>query len=306
MSRLQDPTSSDDLSDMSFNRVSAAEMIVGTFADRVPLLSDTTFEVFELGGGSTNSSYRIDLASYSVVFKLFSPLSSELSISRESEFAATLKASELGVGPELIYYDDDILVTQYVNPDNELQKDYKLASLANTLSALKRFHDSDLQMQKFDPIDNAEAMATAAIKRGAVLPKKFSELFERAKLLQTIYEREELSPCHNDLNLSNVLLQSSIPKLIDWEYAGLNNPLYDIAKFCNHHFLDLKTSLNVVASYHPIDSSNHTRNFTAQRFFAAVWSISWLILQVTSNPEMERFIKIRTSQAEDLYSDILD
>ena len=48
------------------------------------------------------------------------------------------------------------------------------------------------------------------------------ELFDR------LYEdSEDFVFCHNDINASNIFYNNDI-KLIDWEYAGFNLPIYDI------------------------------------------------------------------------------
>ena len=41
--------------------------------------------------------------------------------------------------------------------------------------------------------------------------------------------------CHNDVNMENLLVPESDPNkiiLIDWEYAGFNYPVFDIANYC--------------------------------------------------------------------------
>ena len=45
-------------------------------------------------------------------------------------------------------------------------------------------------------------------------------------------DKSKLVFCHNDLNLSNIIYTDNI-YFIDWDYAGLNHPYYDIATLLN-------------------------------------------------------------------------
>ncbi len=44
--------------------------------------------------------------------------------------------------------------------------------------------------------------------------------------------------CHNDLNYTNIIISDGI-KIIDWEYASLNNPYFDLATVINFHDLSV-------------------------------------------------------------------
>ena len=56
-----------------------------------------------------------------------------------------------------------------------------------------------------------------------------AEIQESFALFDKLYKKfNELVFCHNDLNTSNIFLNKQM-KFIDWEYAGLNMPIYEIA-----------------------------------------------------------------------------
>jgi hypothetical protein len=45
-------------------------------------------------------------------------------------------------------------------------------------------------------------------------------------------------PCHNDVHASNLIDDGRRLRLVDWEYGGLGDPLFDVAGFVSHHALD--------------------------------------------------------------------
>ena len=56
-----------------------------------------------------------------------------------------------------------------------------------------------------------------------------AEIQESFALFDKLYKKSnELVFCHNDLNTSNIFLNKQM-KFIDWEYAGLNMSIYEIA-----------------------------------------------------------------------------
>ena len=55
------------------------------------------------------------------------------------------------------------------------------------------------------------------------------EIQESFALFDKLYKKPyKLAFCHNDLNKMNIFLDKNM-KFIDWEYTGLNQPIYEIA-----------------------------------------------------------------------------
>jgi thiamine kinase len=46
---------------------------------------------------------------------------------------------------------------------------------------------------------------------------------------------QRLVPCHNDLHHLNLLDDGSRLWIVDWEYGGVGDPLYDLASFASQH-----------------------------------------------------------------------
>jgi thiamine kinase-like enzyme len=46
------------------------------------------------------------------------------------------------------------------------------------------------------------------------------------------------SLCHNDLLNANFLVENGLLKVVDWEYAGMGDPFFDLANFSTNHDLD--------------------------------------------------------------------
>jgi hypothetical protein len=58
-------------------------------------------------------------------------------------------------------------------------------------------------------------------------------LADIASIQQLLLPHLTKAPCHNDLNIGNVLFDGSKTWLIDWEAAGIEDPFFDLATVCN-------------------------------------------------------------------------
>jgi thiamine kinase-like enzyme len=78
--------------------------------------------------------------------------------------------------------------------------------------------------------------------------------------------------CHNDLVAGNIIETSDGLKLIDWEYAGLGDPWFDIALVIEHHQLDDALQTAFVNAYlHREPREKELRRLAAwRRFYAAL------------------------------------
>lgn len=90
----------------------------------------------------------------------------------------------------------------------------------------------DLIHQSFDfelEIDRIKGLIASSTKSYDSFEE---DLFKKIKKLikYVNFDKWEKTLCHNDINAGNFLFDNGKKQLIDWEYAGLNDPGYDIAK----------------------------------------------------------------------------
>lgn len=97
---------------------------------------------------------------------------------------------------------------------------------------IKKVHQHDLKIDyHFDPYKMYTAYKRD-IKKPLMAYDKFENLFD-------FYAQDKrLSFCHNDLVAGNLLFTASQDYLIDFEYAGMNHPLFDIMSFISENSID--------------------------------------------------------------------
>src|SRR4051812_262877 len=79
-----------------------------------PLIGAPLGEFEPLDDGITNRNFRVRTAEGDFVVRMFGEKTAALGIDRTSERAATQAAARAGVGPEVIAFTDELLVTSFI------------------------------------------------------------------------------------------------------------------------------------------------------------------------------------------------
>lgn len=102
---------------------------------------------------------------------------------------------------------------------------------------IRAFHDAGRGMENweeydYDPIYQTERLFKEASKMKGDLFKVFEKEWAIMRKLQRYADMDgiEHTMCHNDINLDNVLLTDDTLDIIDWEFAGYNDPGYDFGR----------------------------------------------------------------------------
>jgi thiamine kinase-like enzyme len=169
----------------------------------------------------------------------------------EHEKAAYNALKQLNITDELIYYDNGVKITKFLNNNKPLS--HSKPDIIEMLDLTRKIHESGASIKhNYSIIENMEKYILHCDKKS----KSLSELNNhRNKIdtIQTIVDKLNIPPvlCHGDACAPNFLrLSDGSIKIIDWEQAGMADPLLDIAiaalhqgfeKFdpvlCLHHYL---------------------------------------------------------------------
>ncbi len=142
-----------------------------------------------------------------------------LGINRELEYFALTMAANAGIAPQPSYWNTDtgVLVCEYLSSDLSPQ-----ASTAQLAVLFRSIHALPALRQRLDPVARARRYAqTAGLTE---LPE---ELIAVCSEMQSMHAPSVL--CHNDLLTANRVFRAGRLYAIDWEYATMGDPLFDLA-----------------------------------------------------------------------------
>lgn len=192
-----------------------------------------------LAGGITNQNYRVDTGGESFVIRLAGANTELLGINRAYEYAAHRAAAGLGIAPEIIYFiePEGYLVTRFIEgrplPPEEIGRPENIRRVAE---ALRQIHALPEIPGAFSPFRTVEDYTTIARRYGVNFPDSFQTLLARMQQVEAAFLQQPFRPCpcHNDLLNENFLDDGRL-RILDWEYAGMGDPFFDLANFAVHH-----------------------------------------------------------------------
>ena len=196
-------------------------------------------------GGLTNESWLVTGAGERVVVRVSTADESALQIDRTSEGRILAQVQSAGVGPEVLRWHPEgrLLVTRYIPGTVWTREDAQAPDNIRRLAGLLRqLHSLDLR-DDIAVVDLPAILdhywATLAERGQPDPPSRWTRVEMRAAAV----ELSALGPrclCHNDAHHLNVIDTGRL-WLIDWEYAGLGSPWFDLASVaCNHDYDDVK------------------------------------------------------------------
>ena len=206
-------------------------MDVGRLVEGLWPGEDTTVQ--PLGGGITNHNFKVTVGGETLVLRVGGKDTELLGIDRAHEHEAALLAAQLGIGPEVVRFQDGCLVTRFVE-GNVGEPDPQEAG-----RLLRRLHSGPTLPARFDVFRVVEAYAATAREQGVTVPPEYDGLLDVSHRIEAARSGSPLVPCHNDLLAANFIDDGARTWIVDWEYAGMGDPCFDLANFTVNNELDV-------------------------------------------------------------------
>jgi len=190
-------------------------------------------------GGMTNKNYKLQIDDKLYVLRVPGNGTEEM-ISRQEEIKNAVYANKIGVDAELIYFNEKtgVKISKFIENAETLTPEAakKQSSMEMVVDIFRKLHTTKLQMNNsFDIYNKIEKYEQLLIKVNGNNYEDYYEVKEKVKSLKTITGELDikLTPCHNDTVAEN-FIKSGDEKmyLIDWEYGGMNDPMWDLAGYC--------------------------------------------------------------------------
>jgi thiamine kinase-like enzyme len=234
-----------------------------------------------LGGGLTNHNYKVTLdAGDAYVVRIAGRDTDLLGIDRELEHEAALLAARAGVGAEVVGFVDGCLVTRFVEgeivPPEQMRTGDCLRRVGAALAAVHGGGEID---GRFDVFRVVEAYRDTAVARGGTVPSRFDEAHALARRIERTRAGAPSRLCHNDLLNANFIDGPNGIRIVDWEYAGMGDPCFDLANFATNHDLGEAQARELLAAYAGEASEEDERAVALMRFMSDFREAMWGVVQ---------------------------
>jgi thiamine kinase-like enzyme len=207
----------------------AALAAIPTFAPQA-----ASAEITRLGG-LTNRVFRIDLPQQSLCLRL-PGAGTEAYINRAHETQAARAAAEAGVSPEVIFSDPStgIMLTRFVDSAATMSPALfksRTGAPARAGAAFCKLHESgaafDSRFELFTMIDDYLRLLAG---KPVALPDGYHATLAEAETIRAALAAHPLPivACHCDPLSENFLDTGERMWIVDWEYSGMNDPMWDL------------------------------------------------------------------------------
>jgi len=190
---------------------------------------------FERQGGLTNLVYRVDYDGSRYILRLPGKGTEEF-VDRDVELHNARIAADAGVSAEVLFGDPKtgVMLTRYIDGIVTMTPELfgqRQGAAARAARALKQMHDCGWEFRfRFELFAMIDEYLGVLDKLKAELPTGYNEVVEAAQPVRDALEARPtpLAPCHCDPLCENFLDNGERMWIVDWEYSGMNDPIWDL------------------------------------------------------------------------------
>lgn len=266
--------------------------------DQVPELAGER-EVTPISGGMTNRNFRVRTTSSDCVVRMSVRETGQLGIDRDNEHHNSVLAAAAGVGAPVIarVRDPEALVVAFVDGVTLEPADFREpARIAALARGLRRLHGAGGFARDFDMVAVQRRYLEIVGEHDYPLPVDYDRYAERAREIgaRLTDTRRLTAPCHNDLMPGNFIEPrgpGSDLWIVDYEYSGNNDPIYDLGDAINELELDPEQAERLCTSYH---GDPNRREYARARLWSMMSMYGWSLwgsirIGTTADPEIRHW-----------------
>lgn len=256
---------------------------------RIPLLHGTQDSVRRLGG-LTNRVYQLG---EKLVLRMPGQGTEEY-INRHNEAESARVAAAAGVSPAVLHVEPEtgIMVTALVHDAVTLSPEgfrQRPGAPARAGQVLHKLHTSGgvfpFRFELFAMIDDYLKVLSG---KDVALPDGYHAVVDKAQALRAALARHAvpLAPCHCDPLCENFLDDGARMWIVDWEYSGMNDPMWDLGDLSVEAGFSDAQDMELLQAYFagPPGAVDHARMVVYKAMCDLLWTLWGLIQHANNNP----------------------
>lgn len=250
----------------------------------MPGWADADLSIEPIETGITNRNFRVDAAGGTFVVRLSGENTDLLGIDRGAEHEAASAAAAAGVGPPVEAFLPELgaLVTRFVPGAHIPQADMGDAPvLEGLVRAIRAIHDGPLIRSTFPVFRIVEDYRRVAEEHDVPIPPAYEEAHALAARIEETFARAPIAlvTCHNDLLNANMLRDGDHVWIVDYEYAGVGDPFFDLANLSVNNGLTPDAQESLLAAYFGEVGEHHRARLGLMRLMSDFREAMWGVVQ---------------------------
>jgi thiamine kinase-like enzyme len=243
-------------------------------------------------GGLTNLVFKVETDDSRTCLRL-PGIGTEIYINRKVEAANARAAAMAVVSPEVLHFGDDgVMLTRFVDgaitmsPALFRERD---GAVERAARAFRMLHDDApgfaFRFELFGMIDDYLGVLA---KLGAELPDGYHNVVAEAGAVREALAAHPLplKPCHCDPLCENFLDTGDRMWIVDWEYSGMNDPMWDLGDLSVEGGFDAAMDRRLIDAYFgaPATAFDLGRMVIYKAMCDLLWTLWGLIQHANKNP----------------------
>ena len=243
-----------------------------------------------LEGGITNLNFLVNHGNDKLVVRLGQDIPEHL-VFRSNEINVSKAAYEIGVSPKLIHSELGVLVLEYIESET-LNPTGVQKNLDRIMPVIKKIHNEipnflSGQPAMFWVFYVIRYYANFLRSNHSSHQDKIDDLLYKASKLEKLSSPREIVFGHNDFLAANFLDDGSKIWVVDWEYGGFNDPLFDIGGLASNNDFNQDLEKEALEMYYEKTLTNdvllkYNSMKTASLLRETMWS---MVSEITSKLE---------------------
>ena len=205
-----------------------------------------------LEGGMSNYTYVVECNGQKYTYRVPGKYAEKF-VDRNDEWHNVKEVDKLNINNITTYFEIPTgeKLAEYV--DGVILSETDIVSYnAMSAQALKKIHNSTLKFKDYNAFVRLADYENYCINLGFVHPEEYMVLKNKLKNLQQMQKQVKLVPCHCDYQPTNLVVQGDKLYVLDWEFAGMNDPIYDVACYGNAGFDKALLLLEAYVGHKPV------------------------------------------------------
>jgi thiamine kinase len=206
-----------------------------------------------LGAGLISETYRVARDGLAYTLKVAAEHRPDLRLDLAWEVRVLELAGGVGLAPRLVYFDPDsaVLLTRWAEGRSWVSHE-AAANLEKIAALLRRVHALAVPIpaRRVTPLQWIEIYDEALSRRTSASsdPVLRSAALARTESLGEL-PRAIGAVCHSDLHAMNLIQQDDSLILLDWEYAHVTDPFWDLAGWCANNDFEAEVQWSLLTHY---------------------------------------------------------
>lgn len=288
--------------------------------DEIPYFAGKNFSsyTFDRLGGLTNLVYRVTGGDETVILRIPGE-GTEDYIDRAVEAHNARVAADAGVSADVIYANPEngVMLFSYLDGCETMTPETFPATTgapARAGTVLRQLHDSGMTFEfRFELFSMIDDYLEILGKLGAELPEGYHDVVQEAEAVRAALDAQPttLAPCHCDPLCENFLDNGERMWVVDWEYSGMNDPMWDLGDLSVEAGFSDAHDREMMESYcgSPPSDAEYGRMVIYKAMSDLLWTLWGLIQHANKNPVDDfwkyatgRFDRCRALMADPVFS----